>query len=392
MTLWKTLKVVWSNIKGNRMRTFLTMLGMIIGVSSVIILVSLMQGVYGSIIDSYAEMGLNNVNVTIKGRNGNLILDENDMYQYAKEHAGNINGVMPMVNVPGTLNRNGNKIENTQAQGIDEKYIDIFKKKMDKGHAITYSDLITRQKVCVIGSYINDKLFKGKAKIGDTVFLNGGELTIIGILKQAYDSSEWSSDNCFYIPYTTAMRLSGMGNVSTYQFYIKNGDKVSEETKAMQLYLFNTFHDTKAYSVTNMIDMLKQINQEMSIMTNVIAGIAGISLLVAGIGIMNIMLVSVSERTKEIGIRKSLGAKYSDIMRQFVLEAGATSTIGGLIGILLGAFAAIQIGGLFKIVVTPSINTVMIAFGVSVGIGVLFGFLPARKAARLNPIDALRNE
>lgn len=393
MTLWKTLKVVWSNILGNRMRTFLTMLGMIIGVASVIILVSLMQGFYSSIIDSYAEMGINDVSVTIKGRNGNMMIDENDMYRYAKQHAGNIKGVMPVVNFMGILNKAGKKIENIQQmRGIDENYFNLMNKKIEKGHSITYSDITTRQKVCVIGSYINNKLFKGNAKVGDTIYLNGEELSVVGILKQSSDSSEWSSDNCFYLPYTTAMRLSGMATVSSYEFYIKNTELVKEETTAMQRYLFGIFHDKKAYSVTNMIDMLKEINQEMSILTNVIAGIAGISLLVAGIGIMNIMLVSVSERTKEIGIRKSLGAKYKDIMRQFVLEAGTTSTIGGLIGILLGLFIAIKAGGLFKLKVVPNPHTVLIAFGVSVGIGILFGYLPARKAAKLNPIDALRSE
>jgi putative ABC transport system permease protein len=141
-----------------------------------------------------------------------------------------------------------------------------------------------------------------------------------------------------------------------------------------------------------MIDMLQSINEEMSILTSVIAGIAGISLVVAGVGIMNIMLVSVSERTREIGIRKSLGAKYKDIMRQFVLEAGVTSTLGGLLGILLGTFATIQIGNLLKLKAMPSTNSIIVSFGISVFIGILFGFLPARKAAKLNPIEALRSE
>lgn len=393
MTLWKTLKVVWSNILGNRMRTFLTMFGMIIGVASVIILVSLMQGFYGSIIDSYAEMGINNVSVTITGRNGNMMIDENDMYQYAERNSDTIKGVMPVVNVGGVVNKGSKKIENImQMRGIDENYFNLFNKKIKTGRPITYSDISTRQKVCVIGSYINKELFKGKAKAGDTIYLDGEEITVIGILEEISNSSEWSDDNSFYLPYTTAMRLTGTGTVSSYEFYIKNGEQVSAETTKMQKYLFGIFHDKKAYSVTNMIDMLKEINQEMSILTNVIAGIAGISLLVAGIGIMNIMLVSVSERTKEIGIRKSLGAKYKDIMRQFVLEAGTTSTIGGLVGILLGLFIAIKAGGLFKLKIVPNSGTVMIAFGVSVGIGILFGYLPARKAAKLNPIDALRSE
>lgn len=392
MTLWQTLKVVWSNIIGNRMRSFLTMLGMIIGVASVIILVSLMQSFYNSILASYAEMGINNVSVTLKGRNGNMIIDESDMYQYAKDHADTINGVMPVVPLGGVLNKNSEKIEYSTMKGIDENYLALLKKEIELGHPITYSDIATRQKVCIIGSYVNQKLFKGKAEIGDTIRLNGDELTIIAILKQASNSSEWSSDNCFYIPYTTAMRLSGMSSVSTYDFYIKQSEYVAEETTKMERYLFDIYHDKKAYSVTNMIDFLKEADQELSILTSIIAGIAGISLVVAGIGIMNIMLVSVSERTREIGIRKSLGAMYKDIMRQFVLEAGATSTLGGLIGILLGSFITVKAGDLLKIEAMPTMNSVIMSFVISVGIGILFGYLPARKAAKLNPIDALRSE
>lgn len=392
MTLWQTSKVVWSNISRNRMRSFLTMLGMIIGVSSVIILVSLMQSFYNSILDSYADMGIYNVSVSIKGRNGNMVIKEEDMYQYAKGRPDTIKGVMPTVNIGGVLNKNGEKIEYSNIRGVDEFYTDLLDKVVETGHSISYSDVATRQKVCIIGSYINQQLFQGKAKLGDTIRLDGEELTIIGILKEVSNSSEWSSDNCLLLPYTTAMRISGSGSVTSYEFYIKNSDWVPAETEAMEKYLFNIFHDKDAYSVTNMVDMLQAANAEMSILTSIIAGIAGISLVVAGIGIMNIMLVSVSERTREIGIRKSLGAKYKDIMRQFVLEAGATSTLGGLLGILLGTVITIKAGELLKLKAAPSMNSIVTSFVVSVGIGILFGYLPARKAAKLNPIDALRSE
>ncbi|MDD3172285.1 MAG: ABC transporter permease [Herbinix sp.] len=392
MRLRQTLKVVWANIIGNRMRSFLTMLGMIIGVASVIILVSLMQSFYDSIISSYADMGINNIDVNLMGRNGNLIITESDMYKYAREHSDAIKGVAPNVAVSGTLSKNGEIEEYSSIKGIDENYIKLYNKEIQEGHNITYSDILVRQKVCIIGSYINQKFFEGNAKIGDSVRLNGEEFIIAGILTQISDSSQWSSDNCFYLPYTTAMRLSGMGSVSSYSLYVVNSELVSSETTALQKYLFNTYHDSDAYKVTNLMQMLKESNAQMSILTSVIAGIAGISLVVAGIGIMNIMLVSVSERTREIGIRKSLGAKHKDIMRQFVLEAGVTSTMGGLLGILLGSIVTIKAGDLLKLKAMPNLNTVLVAFCISVGIGILFGYLPARKAAKLNPIDALRSE
>lgn len=365
---------------------------MIIGVSSVIILVSLMQSFYKSILDSYADMGIYNVSVVIKGRNGSMIINENDMYQYAKDHKDTINGVTPTVNLYGVLNKKGQKIDYSTIKGIDEKYIDLMKKKIVTGRSISYSDIATRQKVCLIGSYVNQQLFKGNAQVGDSIRLEGDELTIIGILEETSGSTEWSSDNCLYMPYTTAGRLPCADSTRTYEFYIKNSDQVSAETSKMEKYLFNIFHDKKAYSVTNMVDFLQSANEELSMLTSIIAGIAGISLVVAGIGIMNIMLVSVSERTREIGIRKSLGAKYHDIMRQFVLEAGATSTLGGVLGILLGTILTIKAGDLLKLKAAPSTDSIIISFAVSVGIGILFGYLPARKAARLNPIDALRSE
>ncbi len=392
MTIWQTLKIVWANIIKNRMRSFLTMLGMIIGVASVILLVSLMQGFYTSMLDSYAEMGINNVSVSIKGRNGNMMLTEHDMYQYAKENMKAIKGVTPTVFFQGIIYKNGEKVETASMKGIDEYYTQLVGKKAETGRTFTYSDMSTKQKVCVIGSYINQRLFGGNAKPGDTLRIDGEELVIIGILKAASDSSEWSSDNCLYIPYTTAARLYGFGSVSSFEFFIKDRSQVSVETDKIKDYLFETFHDTKAYSVSNMVDMLKAIDGEMSILTSMIAGIAGISLVVAGVGIMNIMLVSVSERIKEIGIRKSLGAKHRDIMRQFVLEAGATSTIGGALGIALGTILTIEGGKLLKINAMPTTSSMVSAFCISVGIGILFGYLPARKAAKLNPIDALRSE
>ncbi len=390
MKLRLTLKVVWNNIVGNRMRSFLTMLG--IGVASVIILVSVMQGFANQMIDSYSSMGINNITISLQGRNGNLMFTEDDMYQYAIEHADNLLGVSPNVSSNGSLSKKTKKVEYSTITGIDENYINIMKKNIQKGHNITYSDIAIKNKVCIIGAYVNNQLFNGNANLGDTIRLNGEEFVICGILAQTSNGTEWSEDNAFYIPYTTAMRLNGISSVNSYTFFVKDSNLVPLETTNLQNYLFKTYRDSKLYKVTNYMDMLTDINLQMGILTSVIAGIAGISLLVAGIGIMNIMLVSVSERTREIGIRKSLGAKHKDIMRQFVLEAAATSSIGGLLGILLGGAGAITAGNLVKLNATPSIDIVMLAFGISAGIGILFGYLPAKKAAKLNPIDALRSE
>lgn len=392
MTLFQTIKLSWSNITNNKLRSFLTMLGMIIGVASVIILVSLMEGMTDNMLSSFEEMGVHNITVSISGRNGNPVIKEQDMYDYAQKHKETLNGVTPSVSYQGNLKYNASKLEGIQVTGIDENYIKINKLPLKSGRTIIYSDIASRQKVGVIGSYINKKLFGGMARTGDSFYINGEMYRVAGIIREQSDSSQWSKDNCLYIPYTTAARQAPAGDITSYIFYGKNPDSVLKETSGLQQYLYNIFHNTKAYSVTNLVDLLKEVRSQQNMMTAAIAGIAGISLLVAGIGIMNIMLVSVTERTREIGIRKSLGARRRDIMRQFIMEAGATSSIGGLIGILIGIAGTIKAGSLLDIKAVPSVMVIAVSFGISAGIGMLFGYLPAGKAAKLNPIDALRNE
>lgn len=388
----QVFKLSWSSIVSNKMRSFLTMLGMIIGVASVIIMVSLMQGMTREMKSSFGSMGVNNVTVTLMGRNGDVILTEKDMYDYAKKHKDTVKAVMPNVGFQTTIKGTADKMEGVNITGVDEQYAMLNEKEIDKGSFINYMDVSNLQKTCVIGSYIDLKVFKQKAEIGDILKIDGEEYIIKGILKETADNVEWSEDNCIYIPYTTAARQARIGSISSYSLMAKDTNLVEKVTSEINDYLFKIYHDKKFYSATNLINMLKEINLQLGMMTALLAGIAGISLLVAGIGIMNIMLVSVTERTREIGIRKSLGAKKRDIMRQFVMEAGMTSGIGGIAGILLGAFASIQIGNAIGFNAAPSLSVVLISFGISAGIGITFGYLPANKAAKLNPIEALRSE
>ncbi|WOO34878.1 ABC transporter permease [Anaerocolumna sp. AGMB13020] len=392
MGLIQVFKLSWSSIVSNKMRSFLTMLGMIIGVASVIIMVSLMEGMTREMKDSFGSMGVNNVTVTLIGRNGDVILTEEDMYEYAKEHKDTIKAVVPNVAFQTTVKGAADKMEGAQITGVDEKYAGLNDKTVEKGSFINYMDITNMEKTCVIGSYVDLKVFGQKAKVGDTIKIGGEAYTIKGILKETANNVEWSDDNCIYIPYTTGARQAGIGSISSYSLVAKDTKVVEKVTSDINDYLYNIYHDKKFYSATNLINMLNEINLQLGMMTALLAGIAGISLLVAGIGIMNIMLVSVTERTREIGIRKSLGAKKRDIMRQFVMEAGTTSGIGGTVGILLGAFASIEIGKAIGFNATPTLSVVLISFGISAGIGIIFGYLPANKAAKLNPIEALRSE
>ena len=181
-------------------------------------------------------------------------------------------------------------------------------------------------------------------------------------------------------------------NISNYTFTLRDTDDADEATTKIENFLYEIFKDDDLYTVTAMSQMLDSLNEQIAMMSGMLGGIAGISLLVAGVGVMNIMLVSVTERTREIGIRKSLGASKGVIMQQFVIEAAVTSSLGGVIGIVIGCVASVIAGNLIGVTATPSLTAVLISFGVSVGIGLFFGYMPASRAANLNPIDALRSD
>ena len=230
--------------------------------------------------------------------------------------------------------------------------------------------------------------------MGQSLRVGGQSLKVVGVLAQQGDTlEEGGSDDCLYLPYTTAERITG--ETSTYTVTMKDEDYIDESVAALESALYAVFASEDYYTVTSMSEILDTMTSMVNVLVGVLAGIAAISLVVGGIGIMNIMLVSVTERTREIGVRKSLGAKERYIMQQFVIEAAATSALGGVIGILLGkglSMAATQVVERVmgeSLTVSPTLAAVALAFGISVGIGILFGYLPAKKAARLNPIDAL---
>ena len=256
-------------------------------------------------------------------------------------------------------------------------------------------DMENRSHVCIVGTYVNKAYYGGQA-LGDTLKINGNTYTIVGVLEEKADSEESSADDSIYLPYSTVSRLSGNGIISSYTVSFRDTDHASEAKNLLDKELYKYFKDDDAYMIISLSEMLDMLTDMQNIMITILTGIAAISLLVGGIGIMNIMLVSVTERTKEIGIRKALGAKERYILAQFVIEAGVTSALGGLIGIALGyllsAAASQVIVRMFQqqMRVQPSINSVLLSFGISAGIGIFFGFMPAKKAAKLNPIDALR--
>ena len=395
MSILETFVLALQNIWASKVRTFLTMLGIIIGVTAVIVIVGLGNGMQKYMTDSFASLGTNNLNVIVTGRGSSRNISVDEMYELVADNAAMLEHISPTVSVSGQV-KVGTDSLSSSTTGVGEDYFTMKDLTVEQGRGIEYVDIDQRKTVCVVGAYVAREYYTGNA-LGQTLRVNGRKLTIVGVLEQqSAEMEERGSDDCVYLPYSTASRFFGGGRISSYSITVVDENQIGEAKTLIENALYKVFGDSNAYTVSNMSEILETMNSMIGMVITILALIAGISLLVGGIGIMNIMLVSVTERTREIGIRKALGAKEGVILRQFVIEAATTSGLGGLFGIALGyglsRIATVAISNMTEnaITVAPSLNAVLTAAGISIGIGILFGFLPARKAARLNPIDALR--
>ena len=387
----KSFALAISNLLFDKMRSILTMLGIIIGVAAVIILISLMNGLIGMVEDQFADFGTDTITVSVQDRGGSRSLDEDDIEELCQENTDAIKNYTPNVTVQATLKVGGDDLTSS-VSGVNEEYNKIIEIDLEEGRFFNYNDISRKKKVCVIGTYIESELFGLNSALGESIKINGESFNVVGVRAETDDSLSGSSDDVIYIPYTSAVNLSSSGFIGSYTIRAASTDTVDAAKTVIESFLDNRVGDSDYYNVTSMKDMLDMMNEMMGTMQTLLVCIAGISLLVGGIGIMNIMLVSVTERTREIGIRKSLGAKSKDIMSQFVIEAGTVSGVGGLIGIVVGSILAIVAGQLLGLSTYPSAAAIAVSFSVSVGIGIIFGYLPAKNAAKLNPIDALRHE
>lgn len=389
----QSFKLAMKSIWSNKMRSFLTMLGIIIGVASVIILVSLVNAYMSYMTDSFSSMGTNQITVNMINLSSRSVSDE-EIYEFYSEQGEVFDEISPMVSISGTIKHGNDSMTSTSITGVSEAYLSIKGWELQYGRNLQYGDMTGRHKVCVIGTYVADELY-GSAEnaYGETLKINGYAFTIVGVAAQQEDEmEEGGTDDFVWMPYTRAVKMARNSNINNYVFTVSDLSQATAAKSQIESFLYERFKDEDLYTVTAMSEMLDELNSMIAMVSAGLGGIAGISLLVAGVGVMNIMLVSVTERTREIGIRKALGARKSVIMQQFVIEAAVTSSLGGIIGIILGSVVTSAVGKIAELSATPTPAAVLVSFGVSVGIGLLFGYMPANRAAGLNPIDALRGD
>ena len=395
----ETFRQALQNVWSNKLRTFLTMLGIIIGVMAVIVIVGLGNGMTKSMRDSFSALGTNTLNVNIWGY-GSRTISVDDVYAIVDKNSDLLQGVSPQIDFSNNTPKVGTTTYRySTVSGVDENYTSMKNYTVAKGRGLQYMDMKDNKQVCVIGDYLNRVAFSGRG-VGQTIKLGAYKFRIVGVLAaKVNDTSmqQGTDDDCIYLPYTTAMRLSNTAMAQSYIAIMTDENKANEAKAAMESGLYDLFKSDNAYYVYSASEWLEEMNNMINMVIIILTGIASISLLVGGIGIMNIMLVSVTERTREIGIRKALGAKERVILSQFVVEAATTSALGGVLGIVLGYIVSMAANRILPmlstgidVTVSPSFNSIAVAFGISVGIGVLFGYLPAKRAARLNPIEALR--
>lgn len=393
-------------LRGNLLRTLLTMLGIIIGIASVILIISLGEGATASISGQLSSFGTNTIFISPgsgEGRPGPQ-QGQTDSLKLAdaealadKTRIQNISAVSAVVSKPTQATANGQTINST-VQGVGADYATIQSLEIAQGEFFTRDDELGLSRVAVIGSDVVKDLFgEGAEPVGESIKIDNRSFRIVGVLLEK-DSSAFSNPNeAVYIPVNTAMKiLLGQDYVTSIMIQAENGELVNQTVNDITNLMVDehdiTEGEEKDFSVNSSQQALETVGSVTGLLTSLLAGIAGISLVVGGIGIMNIMLVTVTERTREIGLLKSIGARDKDILTQFLIEAIVLTLVGGMIGMTLGIALSFLISSIINIPFVVSFTAILLAVGVSSIVGIIFGYYPAQRAAKLSPIEALRHE
>lgn len=395
--LGESVRMSLDNIRSNKMRSFLTVLGIIIGVMAVIALMTIVNAVTNTITEQFTAMGTGKLTVQATGTALKRGLTESDLSELRALE--NVADVDPKASLTATVSSGDAFIENMSIDGYSDVY---FRKQGDgfisRGRALNILDMDSVNRVCVIDSKASSTLFSGSDPLGEHISIGGIEYLIVGTLSDDSDADVMSQamglseDGRIIIPYTAAKKQAGQRNVISLDVYVDDTDKMDDTVTAVEAVLKSAFnYKDDSYTVINMESLLDTMDTMMGMMSNVLAGIASIALLVGGIGIMNMMLVSVTERTAEIGLRKALGAQPFQIQMQFLIESFVLSLIGGLLGLIVGVIVSYIVVTSMGATFVMSRDAIALGVGFSAAVGIIFGWAPARKASRLNPIDALRN-
>ena len=389
-----SVKMAFESIADKKIRSFLTMLGIIIGVGAVLILVSVVQGYNADLTAYYEKQGVNKVNVTLINFDRTNTTDQSGEFMdwVSGDLADYITGVTPSYTTSGTLKYYSNTSDTAAVYFGNEQWSACNNYTLDEGRDLLAADMDGRSQVCVIGSYVADTLFGFRDAVGETIMVDGTPLTVVGIYYQKDGGEEESMDDAIVVPYTLNRQMLGTDTVT--EFTIKVSSSANMDTVISRVTAWmeeNVDSNTSEYTVENGNDAMEAAEDETASLQVVLGGVAAIALLVGGIGIMNIMLVTVTERTREIGIKKAIGAQRSVIVTQFLVESTVLSGCGGVIGILIGYAGSLILGKIIYDTITlPSVWMSAAAFLFSLAIGVGFGMYPAVKASGLQPVDALR--
>ena len=402
MLIWNLYKMATRSLIANKLRTILTALGIVIGVASVISMISIGEGARRQTLSTIAKFGTNII--TIKpgekksrhvhsGKVTTLTLEDAISIE---RHIKLINGTAPQVYQNAQL-KSGNKNSNSTVRGTSVEYVRTANLSIKYGRFYNRNEIKTSRRVCVLGATVTRNLFNNRNPVGETIKVNGDNYLVIGQTEAKGALSWWDPDDQIFVPITTAQkRLFGLNYVQTIDVQVSDM-KDLEEIKENIESLLRRRHEIKEgkdndFYVQNSAQWLKSWGEAARTFTWLLGGIAAISLMVGGIGIMNIMLVSVTERTREIGIRKAIGAKKKEIMEQFLIESTLISFLGGALGIFLGVLISKAVAEFGNWDTVVSLQSIILAFGFSVSVGIFFGYYPANKASNLDPIEALRYE
>ncbi len=393
MSILMAFKMAMKSVWNNKVRSALTMLGVIIGVAAVIAAVGFAQSCMNTVSSMIEGLGSNVVTAMILDTSARNSIKLDDLQKFADSSAY-IDTITPFITKWAQVRANGEN-KNTQIVGGNETYLQLDNLTLRYGRNLSQTDIDNSNKVAILGSAVAKKLYGDdvKAALGGSIKVDGIEFTIIGVLKSTMNNADGTDDDIVVLPVNVAQRTLKVSTVTMFLASATSPDVIDLATQAVEKYLYGIFKDKDSYFIITQETMLSMLDSITGIMMLIIGGVATISLVVGGIGIMNIMFVSVTERTREIGIRKAIGAKKKDIMIQFLFEALLLTVIGGIIGIILGVLIIkYVVGAIDQLTPVYSKEWIIAAFTISVSIGVIFGLFPANKAASLNPIEALRNE